>query len=140
MEAVPQVAAALGIRLVARVIDFVLLGLAGAALGHAMGFGFGWLALTAAATYVYFVAADVLFGCTLGKAALRLRVRGEPGGLPSWKAGCRREAFVVLGAVPFVGPVLALAAWITIAITVRRSPVGEGWHDRLAGGTRIVRA
>jgi len=46
----------------------------------------------------------------------------------------------VLGAIPFAGPVLALAAWIWIIITIRASPSGQGKHDTLAGGTRVVRA
>lgn len=50
------------------------------------------------------------------------------------------EAFTVPGAVPFAGPILALAAWIWIALAIRSRPLGQGPHDHLAGGTRVVRA
>ena len=45
-----------------------------------------------------------------------------------------------LGAVPFAGPILALAAWIWIVLAIRSSPLGQGPHDHLAGGTRVVHA
>ena len=46
---------------------------------------------------------------------------------------------MVLGAIPFAGPLLALAAWTNIIMTIRSSPLRVGTHDRLAGGTRVIR-
>ena len=50
-----------------------------------------------------------------------------------------REAFTVLGAISFAGPLLALAAWAWIIATIRSTPLRQGKHDMLAGGTRVIR-
>jgi hypothetical protein len=60
-------------------------------------------------------------------------------GCPTYHESLIREAFTVVGAIPFVGPVLALGAWISIVWTVRSSALRRGKHDILAGGTRVVR-
>jgi uncharacterized RDD family membrane protein YckC len=83
---------------------------------------------------------DTVAGATLGKFALGLRVVGTGGGRPTLRQAALREAFTVLGAVPFIGALLALGAWLGIAWTIRKSPTGQGPHDQLAGGTRVVRA
>lgn len=49
-------------------------------------------------------------GATPGKLALGLRVIGPDGGRPTPRQALIREAFTVLGAIPFAGPLLALAA------------------------------
>lgn len=134
-----QTVPSIPLRFAARVVDGVVLGLGGWALGRVLGFGFGWLALTAGIVFVYFVASDAVFRATIGKAIFGLRVHGANGERPSLKEACLRESFVVLGALPFVGPLLALIAWVTIMVSIRKHPVGQGWHDRLAGGTRITR-
>jgi len=126
------------IRLVARVIDAAVLTAFGLALGRQVGFGFDWLIATAAIVLAYFVLADALAGATLGQALLRLRVIGQRGTKPSLKEAAVRESFVLLGAVPFAGPFLALAAWLWIVVTIRSSPMREGVHDRWAG-TRVIR-
>jgi hypothetical protein len=46
---------------------------------------------------------------------------------------------MLIGAVPFVGPLLALGVWTWIVRRMQRSPLGQGPHDMLAGGTRVVR-
>ena len=127
-------------RAAARALDAVVAGLVALVLGRVMGFGFDWLATAAALVYVYFVVTDVGLGGTLGKLALGLRVIGPDGGRLTSGEALRREAFVVLGAVPFVGPLLAVGfgAWIVVA--VRADPNGRGPHDAFAGGTRVVRA
>lgn len=125
-------------RIGARVIDYVVISAAGGAIGSAIGFGFTWLIATAALTLAYFVIADVATGTTIGKAVLGLRVESPTGGKPSLGNALGRELFVVFGAIPFVGPLLALIAWLALFLTIRKSPAGQGWHDRLAGGTRIV--
>jgi uncharacterized RDD family membrane protein YckC len=48
-----------------------------------------------------------------------------------------REAFTVAGEVPFAGPLLALAAWGWIIVTIRSNPLRQGKHDLLAG-TRVI--
>jgi uncharacterized RDD family membrane protein YckC len=132
-------AAGLWARFGARVIDAVALVAVGAALGPLLDFGFAWLGLQAALVFVYFVVLDVAVGTTLGKRLLGLKVIGPQGGRPTGRQAAVREAFTVLGAIPYAGPVLALAAWIVIAVTINSSPTGQGKHDELAGGTQVVR-
>jgi uncharacterized RDD family membrane protein YckC len=124
----------------ARAIDAAVVALVDVVLGRVMGFGFDWLAVGTVIVWVYFVVLDAGLGATLGKLALGLRVLGAEGGRPTAGEALRREAFTVLGAIPFVGPLLALGMWIWIALAVRSDPNGQGPHDRFAGGTRVVRA
>jgi hypothetical protein len=71
---------------------------------------------------------------------LGLQVRGASGGPVTPQESAIRELFVLLGAVPIIGSLLTLAAWIIIGVTINSSPENEGMHDRIAGGTRIVKA
>lgn len=126
-------------RIVARVIDAIILAVAGGALGMLMNFNVVWLTIQAVAVFAYFVALDVTWGTTPGKRLLGLRVTGPAGARPTAGQAAAREAFTLLGAIPFIGPVLALAAWIAIVVTVAQSPQRQGAHDNLAG-TFVVSA
>jgi uncharacterized RDD family membrane protein YckC len=126
-------------RLAARAIDFILLAAIGGTIGWLIGFRYDWLVLTAALVLLYFVAADVTAGATAGKAVFGLRVIGPDGGRLSVKQALQREWFILLGAVPFVGPPLAFGAWLWIAMTIRWSPLRQGRHEMLAGGARVIR-
>jgi uncharacterized RDD family membrane protein YckC len=126
------------VRLVARLIDAAVLAAFGLVFGWQVGFGFNWLIATAAVVLAYFVLADVLAGATLGKAVVRLQVIGQDGTKLTLKQAAVRESFVLLGAVPFAGPFLALAAWIWMVVTIRSNPTRQGIHDHLAG-TRVIR-
>ena len=132
------VPAQLPARLVARAIDGLLLICVGGALGRQIGFGYDWLITTALIVILYFTIADVVAGATVGKALLRLRVLGPDGRRPSLKQALIRESFILLGAIPFVGPLLALISWVWIVLTIRSSSLRQGKHDMLAGGTQIV--
>jgi uncharacterized RDD family membrane protein YckC len=125
-------------RIGARVIDALLLGALGGALGVAMDFDVVWLMLQASLVFTYFVVCDVAWGTTIGKRLLGLEVVGPTGGRPDIRQAGTREAFTLLGAIPFAGPVLALIAWIVILVTANASPTGQGKHDELAGGTRVL--
>jgi uncharacterized RDD family membrane protein YckC len=126
-------------RIAARAIDFVLLAAIGVGLGQLMGFGYDWLAVTAAFVLVYFAGFVAVLGATPGKGLVGIRVLGPDGARPAFERALARESFTVLGAVPYAGPVLALVAWTWIALTIRSSPSGQGRHDWLAGGTLVVR-
>jgi uncharacterized RDD family membrane protein YckC len=130
----------LGQRFVARLLDAVIVGLVGAGIGALMEFSILWLVLQAALVYAYFVVLDTVLGTTVGKSALGLRVDGPAGGRPSLSQALVRESFVLLGAIPFAGPLLALVAWVAILLSIRKSPSGQGLHDRLGGGTLVARA
>jgi len=124
-------------RIAARVIDTLILTAIGVAFGQVIGFKYDWLVMTASFVLAYFVLADVLAGATPGKVVMRLRVIGGQGEKPSVKQAFQREWFMLLGAVPFAGPFLALAAWVWIVVAMRSSPMRQGVHDRWAG-TRVV--
>src|SRR5262249_13880027 len=111
-------------------IDAAILTACGLAFGWQIGFGFNGLIAAAAIVLAYFALADVLAGATLGKAALRLQVISQEGTKPSLKQAAIRESFILLGAVPFAGPLLALGAWIWIVVTMRSSSMRKGVHDR----------
>jgi uncharacterized RDD family membrane protein YckC len=119
-------------------LDAFVLTLLDVGLGRVIGFGFDWLMVAALLVLLYFAGLDALFGTTLGKRAMGLRVIGPGGGKPTLRQALIRESFTVLGAIPFAGPILALVAWIWILVTIRSSPTGRGRHDVLAGGTRVV--
>ena len=127
-------------RLVARVIDAILLVVIGVILGVMMKFNFAWLFLQSGLTFGYFVLLDTYQGATLGKQVMRLRVTAPGGGNPTLGQAAIREAFTLVGAIPFIGPLLSLGAWIGIAITISSSPTLQGQHDQLAGGTQVVKA
>jgi uncharacterized RDD family membrane protein YckC len=129
----------LAVRAAARVIDTVVVSAVAMGAGSLTGFGIAWLVATAVGVYAYFVVLDATWGTTVGKRLVGLGVVGPAGAAPGPGAAARRELVVLIGAVPFVGPVLALAAWIAIALSARSSPTGQGVHDRFAGGTRVVR-
>jgi uncharacterized RDD family membrane protein YckC len=127
-------------RIGARLIDAIIIAAVGVLAGLATNFGFVWLTLQAVLVFVYFVGLDVAWGTTIGKRALGLRVTGPDGRPPTVQQAAIREAFTLLGAIPFAGPVLALIAWIVIIATVASSSTGQGKHDELAGGTRVLTA
>jgi uncharacterized RDD family membrane protein YckC len=104
-----------------------------------MGFGFDWLAVGTAIVLGYFAGLDALLGSTLGKASLGLRVVGPDGAPPTLRHALVREAFTVLGSVPFIGGLLALGSWVWIGRSIRNNELRRGKHDLLAGGTRVVR-
>jgi len=136
---VSMVPADIPVRLAARGIDVFVLAIVNGLLGQRIGFGFDWLLLAATLVIVYFTFSDAFLGATLGKFALRLRVYGPEGNPPTLSQSLRREAFILIGAIPFIGPLLALAVWAWIILSIRSSPIRQGKHDLLAGGTRVVR-
>jgi uncharacterized RDD family membrane protein YckC len=129
----------LPIRTAARAVDVFVAAALVVGLGRVMGFGFDWLIVGAGAILAYFALSDAFFGATLGKLVFGLRVVGRDGGRPSLKQALIREAVTVVGAIPLVGPLLALGSWIWIAKTIRANAMRQGKHDLLAGGTRVIR-
>lgn len=158
----------LGYRLLARLIDFILLavvlaiinsvllaamfaGTSGDAFGFGAGASFGYAAVSAiitAAVYLgYFAFMESSRGQTIGKMALKLETRGPTGGKPTMEQALRRNAWTALGLlaiIPVVGwflaPLIELAVVIVILVTINNSPARQGWHDNFAGGTSVVKA
>lgn len=90
--------------------------------------------------FLYFVLFEVLAGATPGKMLLGLSVRG-PHGMPKpdFKQSAIRNSFTLLTIIPWVGGLLAVIAYIFIAVTISSSPCKQGRHDELAGGTQVVK-
>ena len=128
--------AGLAPRAAARAVDAALLAATGMAVGAVTGFGYGWLAFQLVLVGAYFVGLDTATGTTLGKRLLGLRiVAGNGYRKPTVAEAAKREIIVVLGAVPFVGPLLALVGWSAVAWSIHK---GDAIHDRVAG-TDVVR-
>lgn len=145
-------AADLGQRLLAKLIDFVILWVVGfivfvSLLSMAMfgggGFGGGtllsgvlWIALYLA----YFIAMEMTTGQTVGKMVLKLRVQGSSGGNPSFEEALKRNAWMIPGIVPVIGGLVTLAAAIFILVTINNNTATrQGWHDEFAGGTSVLK-
>jgi uncharacterized RDD family membrane protein YckC len=153
-------------RFLARLIDFIVLGVVNAIIdaiivvgifglnggnfGLTMGSGYAAGVVTsiiAAVLYLgYFAVMESRTGQTLGKMVLKLRTEGPDGGPPSMEVAVRRNFWValgILGIIPFIGGLIGalaeLVIVILIAVTINNSPTRQGWHDTFAGGTRVVR-
>jgi uncharacterized RDD family membrane protein YckC len=85
-------------------------------------------------------------GWTLGKKVLGLSVTGPNGGLPTLEEAAKRNAYLALQSltwIPFLGWLFnfaSLAAYIGIAVTIEQSPTKQGFHDKFAGGTQVVKS
>lgn len=107
------------------------------------------LAIIQAAVYLaYFALMESNNGQTVGKMIMKLRTYGPDGvSKPTMEQAVKRNAYSALGVlsiIPFVGWFFLgwaapLAAVIFIAITLNNDkPNHQGWHDRFAGGTRVM--
>lgn len=134
------VAAGLGPRFVARLVDSVLVGVTSVYVIGVAGLAVGFTAnvLSVAIVIAYFTLMESYTGRTIGKMLLRLRTVGPEGRNPSPEAAFRRNVWYLLGFVPYVGGIAEIAAMIYVAVTINQSPMNTGWHDRFAGGTRVV--
>lgn len=95
--------------------------------------------LALAINFGYYIGLDVNTGGTLGKKILGLSVKGSAGGNPTAEESFKRNAWFLLAVVPFIGGLLQLGAAIYILVTISSDPSNVGWHDRFAGGTRVVK-
>lgn len=149
-------------RVVARLVDHVLVGIALAVLLSALGLGAfsvmggpgrlvaGVVAavVTAAVSVGYFTVLEARDGRTLGKRLLGIRVVDAAGRTPGIEQALRRNLWTGLGivsAVPLVGgaagTLASFVAVVLILVTMTQDARDRrGWHDTFAGGTRVVRA
>ena len=96
----------------------------------------------------YFAVMESNRGQSVGKMVMKLRTVGPTGGNPTLEEGVRRNAFYaleLLAIVPVIGvwlgPVASLVGVILIAVGINSDTANrQGWHDRFAGGTRVVKA
>jgi uncharacterized RDD family membrane protein YckC len=142
-------------RFLARLIDGVILGVSfGVISGVIRAIFDGYLywfltAVIAAVAYLaYFTLLESSRGQTVGKQVLKLKVVGPDGvSLPTQEQALRRNiwtAFGIAGVLPIIGSLIggvaSLVAVIMIAVGINGDPVNrQGWHDRFAGGTRVLK-
>jgi uncharacterized RDD family membrane protein YckC len=153
-------------RFLARLIDFVLIGIVNAIVtailvvgilglndrGYGFGTGAGFVAgaigsvITAVLYLGYFTLLESRNGQTVGKMLLKLQTQGPGGATPTTDEAIRRNFWValgILGVIPIVGGLIGglaqLAIMIVIAVTISSSPTKQGWHDKFAGGTKVVK-
>lgn len=138
-------------RFVARLLDFILIGLVTGLIGSILvagvligsresvfgSWGIGRSAsypanavssvISAAVALGYFTLMESSRGQTLGKMLLKLQTRGPGGGRPTTQQAFRRNLFTaipILGVLPFLGSLsglLSLIAVVTIAVTIHRN-------------------
>lgn len=94
----------------------------------------GWVPwLGAGCSFLYQVVPIALWGQTLGKRVVGVRVVGRHGARPSWSQALRRTAPVLVGVVPYLG-LLAVFAYLPVLWRQDR----RGLHDFAAGTFVIV--
>jgi uncharacterized RDD family membrane protein YckC len=141
----------LGLRFAARVIDHVIVAVVAFALAFILNLVFHYWgggliaiingAISALLTFVYFVALETSRGATIGKKLVGLSVHGAGGAVrPTVQQSATRNAWTLFSIIPFlIGTVLALISVIAIAVTINNSPTKQGIHDKLAGGTQVLK-
>jgi uncharacterized RDD family membrane protein YckC len=151
-------------RFLARLIDHVILGVVFVPVyiilsaiiysGFSNSFGEYFIFYTlqsiiqAAFFLAYFAILESSRGQTIGKMILKLRTFGPDGvSNPTVEQAVKRNLYAALGVlsiIPFIGWFFLgwaapLAAIIFIAITLNSDqPNHQGWHDKFAGGTRVM--
>lgn len=149
----------IGVRIGARLIDFIILMIVNAVVivpfiigsifadgvgMSAFGFGGGgvggWVAslLTTAITIGYFAYLESSRGMTVGKQLLNLRVVSPNGGNPTMEEAFRRNAWLLASLIPFLGGLVQLGLIIWIIVTVSQNADKRGVHDQWANGTQVV--
>jgi uncharacterized RDD family membrane protein YckC len=148
-------------RFLARVIDGILLmivngivvttiifgvffsGGAGGFGGFGGGLGFPGIissVITAAIWIGYFAFLESNRGQTLGKMLMKIQVQGPDGQHPSIEQAVKRNAWLALTIIPFLGWLLQLIATIYIAVTINNNTATrQGWHDEFADGTKVIK-
>lgn len=170
-----------GVRVAARLIDFVLLGLvsmiggmiSSAAFGSTLDYDAykvtsGLIGLVVAlGSIAYFLVGESVFGTTLGKLILGLKVRSVQGGQLSPAQAFKRNTFVLPmylgsaisalvllgsnqdlagaltslyygGTVGVLGTIATIGLSIAVIVTISNSPVLQGFHDKLAGSSVVT--
>lgn len=144
-----------GIRLGARIIDGLIVGIPVAIVEGIIGVAAGNIAYYVAsvilsfAAIAYFTYFESRKGATLGKQLLKLRTVGPDGNLPAQDIAFKRNIWLLLSVLssllgfifflPFLVGLATLALLIAIGVTINNDPNKQGLHDKFAGGTRVVK-
>ncbi|NYF97975.1 RDD family protein [Janibacter cremeus] len=146
-------------RFVAKLIDFVIVGVVYAIIAAiigvavAVGTGSSWIVgvvtsvILVALQLGYFTFLESSRGQTVGKMVMKLRVMGPDAGLPTTEEALKRNiwmAISLIGIIPLIGWLIQAVAWIAALVTIAMginndTAKRQAWHDQLAGGTRVVK-
>lgn len=129
-------------RFLARLVDGLLVAVAVAIVIAILGLApwdLGGTVISAAAQFAYFVYLEGTRGQTFGKQWLGMRVVRVDGSPMDYDAAMRRNWWVLLSIIPFLGGLAQFVVAIAIAITVNSDARNEGFHDKMAG-TAVVAA
>jgi uncharacterized RDD family membrane protein YckC len=137
----------LGIRIGARVIDSVIVGIPGGILYTIINFTMHSLIASLLGSFLfgiigvaYYVLMEATQGATVGKKILGLRVLGPNGApRPDFQQAFMRNLFLVVGLIYCIGQLAEIGMIIGMMVTIEQSPIKQGFHDRLAGGTQVVK-
>jgi uncharacterized RDD family membrane protein YckC len=143
---VPASTAGLGVRIGARLLDFLLIGIPVSILLSIVGLAAGGVgveswpanALISLLWFGYFVWFESNSGATVGKKLLNLRVVVADGSNPSLEAAAKRNVWMLFGLIPWVGGILSFVALIVIIVTISSNADHRGYHDTFAG-TAVMR-
>lgn len=140
-------------RFAARVIDGLIVGIPALFIYRVLSEGMGGPgAILSAFIYGATLVAYATFmeagsGQTFGKRLLGLQVLGPQGGPPTLGQAFRRNYFYVVSGfvmMPFwllqyLALAVLFAAFVSVVMSIQRSPHHQGNHDAIADGTQVVR-
>jgi uncharacterized RDD family membrane protein YckC len=96
--------------------------------------------ISALITLGYLSVLESMRGQTIGKMFFRLKVVGPSGGRPTIGEAVKRNSWVLVSIIPWFGGLVQLILAAAIGYSIYDSVTNDGWHDNLAGGTRVIRA
>jgi uncharacterized RDD family membrane protein YckC len=132
-------AASLGVRIGARLLDVLLVGIPAAIVFGLIGLSTVWSGVILSLLWFgYFVWFESNQGATVGKKLLNIRVVGMDGSFPAMEVAAKRNIWMLFGLIPIIGGLLQLIAVIAIIVTISSSTDNRGYHDTFAG-TRVLR-
>jgi uncharacterized RDD family membrane protein YckC len=138
------VGAGLGARIGARLLDVLIVAIPLSIVMSLVGWGAGAVLnpggtqgqitslLQSLLWFAYFVGLESSRGATLGKSIVGIEVQGPDGAPPSVERAMKRNAWMLLGLLPWIGGLLWLVAVIVIMITIASGSNMQGLHDEWA--------
>ncbi len=138
------VGAGLGARIGARLLDVLIVAIPLSIVMSLVGWGAGAVLdvggtrgqvtslLQSLLWFAYFVGLESNRGATIGKSIVGIEVQGPDGGVPSLERAMKRNAWMLLGLIPWIGGLLWLVAVIVIMVTINSGSDLQGLHDEWA--------
>ncbi len=131
--------AGLGIRIGARLLDVLLVGIPASIVLSIVGLQTVLTGIIISLLWFgYFVWFESNQGATVGKKLLNLSVSSAAGGFPDPATAAKRNIWMLFGLIPVIGGLLGLIAVIAIMITIASGDDNLGYHDKFAG-TQVKR-